>query len=90
MDNIYDLSFGEIRDYITQKGESSFRAEQIWHGLYQQTWRDFNDFSTLPKTLIKDLASRFLLGTLKLEKELSSTDISTKKYLYRFFNGQFH
>jgi 23S rRNA (adenine2503-C2)-methyltransferase len=87
MDNVFDLNFGEISGFIRQIGESSFRAEQIWHGLYTQTWREFNEFSTLPTSLKEALAKRFLLGTLQLEKELASADGATRKYLYRLKDG---
>jgi 23S rRNA (adenine2503-C2)-methyltransferase len=87
MDNLYDVSFSELKEYLTQRGEPSFRADQIWHGLYQQAWRELKDFSTLPKSLRKDLGQRYYLGSLSLEKELSSADKTTRKYLYRLRDG---
>jgi 23S rRNA (adenine2503-C2)-methyltransferase len=87
MDNLYDLSLEEIQGFINELGEPSFRAEQIWQGLYQSGWDQFNDFSNLPKSLRKILAQRFILGSLKQEKELSSEDGSTRKFLYRLVDG---
>jgi 23S rRNA (adenine2503-C2)-methyltransferase len=87
MTNIYDLSIQEIRDYLNQIGEKDFRADQIWQGLYQQVWTDLDQFTTLPLSLRKKLSKRYHIGSLRLEKELSSEDGTTRKHLYRLQDG---
>ena len=87
MENLYDLSYEDIQSYISQIGEASFRAEQIWQGLYQQAWTDIGDFTNLPKSLRNALSERFCLVSLIQEKELISEDRATRKYLYRLCDG---
>lgn len=87
MDNLYDLSYEDIQAYLTEIGEPSFRAAQIWKGLYQSGWSKIEDFTPLPGSLRDSMQKRFELGTLILEKELASQDRSTRKYLYRLPDG---
>ena len=83
MRNLYDLSMDDLQSYLDSMGEPSFRAGQIWQGLYLQGWNDFKEFTNLPKELRDTLAEEFILGTLREEKVISSTDGSTRKFLYR-------
>ena len=87
MENIYDLSREEIQDHINKLNEPAFRAAQIWQGLYRNGWTEIDEFSNLPKSLRKSLAKRFILGSMRLEKELSSQDGSTRKFLFRLVDG---
>ena len=87
MENIYDLSLEEIQEHINKLSEPSFRATQIWQGLYQKGWTQIDDFSSLPKSLRKSLTKCFNLGSLRREKELSSQDGSTRKFLFRLGDG---
>jgi len=87
MKNLYDLSWMEIQLMISDLGEPLFRAEQIWQGLYQKGWRDFSDFTTLPKSLRMTLSGQYKLGEMQVEKELTSQDGTTRKFLYRLADG---
>ncbi len=84
---MYDLSFEDLKNLLQDLDEPSFRARQIWQGLYQNYWSDISEFSNLPLTLRDQLSSRFSIGVLTLEKELSSIDGQTHKYLYRLDDG---
>ena len=87
MRNLYDLSFEDLQSYIDRIGEPSFRAGQIWQGLYLQDWDDFKKFSNLSKDLRKNLAQDFTLGSITEERIVSSDDGSTRKFLYRLSDG---
>ncbi|RLC99405.1 MAG: 23S rRNA (adenine(2503)-C(2))-methyltransferase RlmN [Chloroflexota bacterium] len=85
--NLYDLKFEELRELLQDLNQPTFRAKQIWQGIYQNLWTDLTDFSNLPLILRDQFSSQFNLGGLTLEKELSSTDGQTHKYLYRLEDG---
>ena len=87
MDNLYDLSYADIQEVIDGLGEPLFRADQIWQGLYQKGWHRFDDFTPLSKSLRESFAERYSIGTLRPEKEITSQDGSTRKFLYRLFDG---
>lgn len=87
MNNLYDLTLKDIKRYISELNEPSFRVDQIWQGLYQKGWNQIDDFTPLPKSLRDSISQRFVLGELRLEKELISEDGSTRKFLYRLRDG---
>lgn len=88
MRNLYDLSFEDLQRYIHAIGEPSYRADQIWQGLYLQGWNAFKNFTNLPKALREVLAQEFILGSFTEEKRISSEDGLTRKFLYRLSDGQ--
>ena len=85
--NLYDLKFAALIDLLQELNQPAFRAKQIWQGIYQNLWTNLADFSNLPLTLRGQISSQFNLGCLTLEKELSSTDGQTHKFLYRLEDG---
>jgi 23S rRNA (adenine2503-C2)-methyltransferase len=83
MENLYDLSLTEIQEYLQELGEPHFRSDQIWKGLYRNNWSQLDEFTTLSQQLREQIADRFLVGEMRLEKQLASSDGNTTKYLYR-------
>jgi len=85
--SLYDLSFTELKDILQELNQPAFRTKQIWQGMYQNLWIDLDNFSNLPLSLRDEISSQYKLGGLTLEKELSSKDEQTHKYLYRLEDG---
>jgi 23S rRNA (adenine2503-C2)-methyltransferase len=81
--SLYDLDYQELKDQIQDWNEPSYRAQQIWQGLYQDYWNNSDDFSTIPIPLRKEINNKFKLSGLFSERELHSTDGFTRKILYR-------
>jgi len=79
---IYDLDFAQIAEWLQSIGEPSFRAAQIWQGLYKHFYSTPEDFSTLPKPLRHRLAEDYRFFTLTPSKTLESTDGETLKTLF--------
>ncbi len=87
MDNLYDLTLEELQEFTDEMGEPSFRADQIWQGIYRRGWKQIDDFSNLPRSFKDTISQRFSLGTMIQERELSSQDGATRKYLFRLDDG---
>lgn len=88
MQLIYDLNFTEISELVTKEGgEPSFRAKQIWDGLYKQFLSSPDEFTNLPKPFrskLKELVScDSLIPTVKLD----SSDGLTRKTLFKLIDG---
>jgi len=81
--SLFDLDYQELKDQIQDWNEPSYRAQQIWQGLYQNYWNNSDDFSTIPISLRKEINNKFKLSGLFSERELHSTDGFTRKILYR-------
>lgn len=79
---IYDLDLHELTALLKSWGEPSFRARQIWQGLYQHWWRQPEDFTTLSKTLRQRLVDKVEFSHLRPITELKSSDEETLKTLF--------
>ncbi|MEE9599127.1 MAG: 23S rRNA (adenine(2503)-C(2))-methyltransferase RlmN [Anaerolineales bacterium] len=81
--SLYNLDYQELKNQIQDWNEPSYRAPQIWQGLYQNYWNNSDDFSTIPVSLRKEIDKIYTLSSLYSERELHSTDGFTRKTLYR-------
>ena len=85
---IYDLNFEDLTQVLNSWGEPSYRARQIWHGLYQHLWDDPEQFSTLPLKLRQRVGDHFSFFHLQSSTTLNSSDGETRKTLFRLPDSQ--
>ncbi len=85
--HIFDLSRDEWTEWFAAHGEPSYRADQLWHWMYQQLESDPHRITTLPKELRSDLARHFSFTGLEEVVHLRSED-GTEKVLLRLPDGQ--
>ncbi|MFC2063632.1 23S rRNA (adenine(2503)-C(2))-methyltransferase RlmN [Chloroflexota bacterium] len=81
--SIYDKRKNEIDQLINDLEYESYRASQIWEGLYKNNWETPEDFIYLPTHLREALKKEFDFTTLFLEKSIESKDLFTEKVLFR-------
>jgi 23S rRNA (adenine2503-C2)-methyltransferase len=79
--SIYDLSFGELTEFITAVGEKSFRVSQIFSALHNGITTD--EISNIPKSLKKILSENFNCN-LPVVVECRQSKDGTKKYLLKY------
>lgn len=79
---IYDLNLESLRELIATWKEPSFRAKQIWQGLYQQLWNSPEQFTNLPSALRSKLAQEFSFSHLTPSHIARSSDRETVKTLF--------
>lgn len=89
MKNFYDLSFAEIETIIKEIGEAAFRSRQIWEGLYQLNNTDWDDFSSLPKSLRDRLGNKYSLTSLNKIESVFSDDLQTEKVLFQLSDSNY-
>jgi 23S rRNA (adenine2503-C2)-methyltransferase len=80
---IYGFSFQELTQLTQTCGEPSYRAHQIWQGLYQQYWDSPDKFSNLSLSLRKKLDRQFSFSHLAYVREVKSQDGYTVKTLFQ-------
>ena len=72
------------RDRLSERGQPSYRAGQIFAGLYKGS--AFEEMSSLPKALRQDLAQAFGDPFPKVQARQRARD-GTEKFLWRFSDG---
>jgi 23S rRNA (adenine2503-C2)-methyltransferase len=84
---ILDHSRSELITFIQSLGLETYRARQLFHGIYVQLLPDVNKLTTLSKQVRSRLDAAITLRSLKLiEKKISLFD-QTTKFLWQLSDG---
>lgn len=86
MENIKDNTLEELKEELKSLGEKSFRAEQIFHWLYQEKVKSFEEMTNLSISLREKLIQQYTIGNYPILKKQESAD-GTKKYLFDVLDG---
>ncbi|MGZ9224928.1 MAG: 23S rRNA (adenine(2503)-C(2))-methyltransferase RlmN [Anaerolineales bacterium] len=79
---IYDLDLTSLSELLKSWNEPSYRAKQIWQGLYQHFWNSPEQFTNLPKSLREQLAKHVAFSPFKVKVYQDSSDGFTRKTLF--------
>ena len=82
-----DAAITRLLTWLSERGEPSYRAAQIFARLWQRPVRSFDEITELPKGLREALAHSFRLTRLELAARQTSKD-GTEKFLFRMDDGQ--
>lgn len=85
---IFDLTLEELTQVLQDVGEPSYRAVQVWQGLYIQLWNSPEQFTNLPKSLRDQLAASFRFSAFTPGIILQSKDGETVKTLLTLEDGK--
>jgi 23S rRNA (adenine2503-C2)-methyltransferase len=87
--SIYDLTLTELQELISSWGQPSYRATQIWEGIYRHLWSKPEQFTILPKKVLEILFQSFSLpvagndlSLIRPVQILKSSDGETVKTLF--------
>ncbi len=86
--NFFDQDLSDLKLLLTNWGEPEYRANQIWHGIYQGMNDGPDRISNIPKSLREQLKEHFKFRSLYPETSLYSNDRQTLKTLFRMIDGQ--
>lgn len=84
--SIYSLRLPELRAWLEEHGEKSFRAKQIYDWLYKKRVTSFDDMTNVSKGLREKLANTFTMTTLNTLVQQTSSD-GTMKFLFELADG---
>jgi len=85
---VYDLSFTDLKSLLAKWNEPSYRARQIWKGLYCNYWNTAGEFSILPTSLRRKLDENLEFNVLFPITTLQSKDGETVKTLFKLHDGK--
>ncbi|MBV8478596.1 MAG: 23S rRNA (adenine(2503)-C(2))-methyltransferase RlmN [Acidobacteria bacterium] len=79
--------FNELRELVAKEEQPSYRAQQLFEGIYRQRVASVVEISTLPQALRQVLEEKsFHIGLPGVENKFASRD-GTERYLLRFADG---
>ena len=79
-------SLSEIEKFMIDKGQSKFRAKQVFNWIYLKSVNDFNKMTDLPVQTREMLKDNALISSVSLKEKQVSKD-STMKFLYEMEDG---
>ena len=85
---IYDLELSDLKKLLAELGEPSYRADQIWQGLYKHFWNTPEEFTNLPKVLRDQLGQLLRFEVLNPVSYLDSADTQTRKTLFQLSDNR--
>ncbi|MBU1003476.1 MAG: 23S rRNA (adenine(2503)-C(2))-methyltransferase RlmN [Proteobacteria bacterium] len=86
MKNLCNMTFEELRDFVTGRGEPAYRAEQVWQWVWAKGVRSFEEMTNLAKDFRSDLAQVTEIRWPEVSEVLVSAD-TTVKFLLRLTDG---
>jgi 23S rRNA (adenine2503-C2)-methyltransferase len=86
--NLYNLSFDEMVQLVTDRRQPQFRARQIWEWLYKKYTSRIADMTNLPQRLREELEEVVFLDTPSIVTTQYSSDGLTKKILSQLGDGR--
>ena len=78
MKSIYSLSLDEMQDWLEDKGEKPYRADQIWQWLYRHHVASYDEMTNIPKTILDQLKQEFIFSPLRTQIIQKAQDQTTK------------
>lgn len=84
--HLLDIDFDDLKGWMVDAGEKTFRAGQVWKWVYQRRAESFAQMTDLPQGLRERLDSHFMLFNCEIAKHQSSKD-GTEKFLIRLADG---
>ena len=82
MKEICSFSLEDLKTWLVENGEKSFRAAQVIDWMYVKDAPSFDEMTNLGKELRQKLKEHFSYPILKLVKTQESVDIETIKFLW--------
>jgi len=76
--DIRKLSQEELKSYLAEKGQSKFRADQIYSWIWQKSTTSFDVMTNLSKDLRTQLSSEFIFNPIKVDMIQRSADGTIK------------
>jgi 23S rRNA (adenine2503-C2)-methyltransferase len=88
LDNsLLGLSLQELAQLMAERGEPSYRANQVFQSLYRERIAHLDVITTLPQALRIQLAEQYFVGQPTIEQRFQSAD-GTVRYLMQLADGE--
>ena len=86
MKNIKDFDLKDLEEEFEKIGEKKYRAAQVFHWLYIDKVKSFDEMTNLSLELREKLKENYTICNYKILRKQESSD-GTKKYLFDVLDG---
>lgn len=85
--NLLDFDLDDLKNWMTENNQNSFRAKQIFDWIYKKSIFNFNDMTNLPSAIKDKLRGEFYLGIPEVAAVNTSNIDGTQKFLFKYMDG---
>ncbi len=82
MNNIKELSYEQIIEFVESVKEPKFRAKQIYEWLWKKNVQSFEQMKNISKSLIDKLTDNYILTPVKITYSVRSNTDNSSKYAF--------
>ncbi len=86
--DIKSMTLAEIKEAFREEGLPAFRSLQVYRWLHRGV-ESFDEMSDLSRDLRQKLSEKYYISVAIIEKKRVSMYDNTRKYLFRFADGQY-
>ncbi len=86
--DIKSFNLKELKSFLADMGQPSYRADQIFKWLHSGV-HCFDEMTNLPSTLRNALSEKSYIATVEIKNKFVSAIDGTVKYLYSLYDGEF-
>ncbi|GIN21240.1 23S rRNA (adenine(2503)-C(2))-methyltransferase RlmN [Siminovitchia fordii] len=84
--SIYSLTIDQLAEWLVERGQKKFRAQQVWDWLYTKRVDSFSEMKNVNRDCLELLDEHFAIQTLKQAVKQESED-GTIKFLFELEDG---
>ncbi|MGF3067190.1 23S rRNA (adenine(2503)-C(2))-methyltransferase RlmN [Facklamia sp. P13055] len=78
MKSIDSLTLDDLIEWLAQRGEKPYRADQIWQWLYRHHVASYEEMTNIPKKILEPLSEEFIFSPLRAKIVQKAQDKTTK------------
>ena len=86
MENIYNLTYEQLENFLIDNNQKKYRASQIFEWLYDKRVSSYDEMTNLSKDLILLLKESFSIEKLEIVSQEIDTDVS--KFLFKLKDNE--
>lgn len=86
--DIKSMNIEQLKAALSDLGQPSFRAGQVFKWLQREGVEDFSEMTDLSLDLRRKLAEKYIIYPCSIAKKLVSRYDDTVKYLFRLYDGE--
>jgi len=85
--NVTGMTLEEMESLMESIGQPKYRAAQLFNWIYKRAILSFDEMTNFAKSLRQQLDNMADIGYISIEKQVTSTDEQTTKFLFKLKDG---
>lgn len=85
--NVTGMTLEQMESVMESIGQPKYRSAQLFNWIYKRGFLSFDEMTNFARSLRQQLDNMAEIGLMSVEKQVTSTDGQTKKFLFKLNDG---